>query len=169
MDLMGDGSLNAVFTADERSQFDAFLATYRTLLNESLDRLTEAEARLSLVPSRTTLLGLVKHSTCVEQIWFVEAVTGTPRREFGVPAEMGETYMLDESDTVAGIRAEHRRICAQSAQIAAAYGLDDIVNGHRFGDLSLRWIYLHMLRELAQHVGHAEILRELVLARRELT
>lgn len=169
MDLMGDGALNAVFTADERAQFDAFLATYRTLLNQSLDGLTEDEARLRLLPSKTTLLGLVKHSACVEQIWFLEAVSGIPRSEFGVPALMDETYDLTEADTIASVRAEHQRACDASTQIAAGRSLGDIANGHRFGDVSLRWIYLHMLRELAQHVGHAEIVRELVLTQRELT
>ncbi len=38
--------------------------------------------------------------------------------------------------------------------------LDDTVHGHRRGPLPLRWVYLHMLRELAQHCGHADILRE---------
>ena len=28
------------------------------------------------------------------------------------------------------------------------------------GPLPLRWVYLHVLRELAQHCGHADILRE---------
>ncbi|OYO21164.1 hypothetical protein CGZ93_10825 [Enemella dayhoffiae] len=32
--------------------------------------------------------------------------------------------------------------------------------------LGLRWIQLHVLREHAQHCGHADILREQVLARR---
>ena len=45
-------------------------------------------------------------------------------------------------------------------------GLDDIVTGNRRGPLPMRWIYLHALRELAQHCGHADILREQVLATR---
>lgn len=32
--------------------------------------------------------------------------------------------------------------------------------------MTLRWVYLHMLRELAQHCGHAEILREQIIAQR---
>jgi hypothetical protein len=40
------------------------------------------------------------------------------------------------------------------------------VTGNRRGPLPLRWVYLHMLRELAQHGGHADILREQVLASR---
>jgi hypothetical protein len=42
------------------------------LVTDSLDGLTEQEARRRLVSSRTTLLGLVK------QVWFAEAVSGTP-------------------------------------------------------------------------------------------
>ena len=39
-------------------------------MHDSLDALTEEEARLRLVPSKTTLLGLVKHVTYVEGVWF---------------------------------------------------------------------------------------------------
>ena len=35
--------------------------------------------------------------------------------------------------------------------------------GNRRGPLPLRWVYLHILRELAQHCGHADILREQTL------
>ena len=42
--------------------------------------------------------------------------------------------------------------------------LDDVVTGR--GERPFWGIYLHMLRELAQHCGHADILREQVLARR---
>jgi hypothetical protein len=43
-------------------------------------------------------------------------------------------------------------------------GLDELVFGNRRGPLPLRWVYLHMLRELAQHCGHADILREQIVA-----
>lgn len=155
-----------VLTADERSQFEAYLLTYRELINEALDGLTEDEARRRLVPSKTTLLGLVKHAAYVEQVWFVEALTGTPRAELGLPTSVDESYDLDDSDTVASIRAAHRRAFEASARAAAELALDDTVDGHRLGAMSLRWIYLHVLREMAQHVGHAEILREQVLAER---
>ncbi|MFI7521169.1 mycothiol transferase [Micromonospora globbae] len=47
----------------------------------------------------------------------------------------------------------------------SSLGLDDILRGHRRGPLPLRWVYLHVLRELAQHCGHADILREQLLDR----
>src|SRR5206468_2781430 len=37
---------------------------------------------------------------------------------------------------------------------------------NRRGPLPLRWAYLHMLRELAQHCGHADILREQLINER---
>ena len=45
-------------------------------------------------------------------------------------------------------------------------GPDDVLTGNRRGPLPLRWVHLHVLRELAQHCGHADILREQVLAAR---
>jgi Protein of unknown function (DUF664) len=49
------------------------LDEYRALLYDALDGLAEEEARLRLVPSMTTLLGLVKHVTYVEGVWFDQA------------------------------------------------------------------------------------------------
>lgn len=161
------GDPHAVYTATERSQFEAFVDAYRRMLNESLDGLSEDEARRRLVPSRTTLLGLVKHVTYVEQVWFVEAVTGTPREQLGLPPTPDEAFLLTDDDTIERVRRAHREVCVASAHTASALSLDDVVTGHRFGPLSMRWIYLHVLRELAQHCGHADILREQILRQRE--
>jgi hypothetical protein len=155
-----------VFHAPLREQLDAFLDEHRAVLAAALDGLTEEEARRSLVPSRTTLLGLVKHATFVERVWFDEAVTGRPRSEIGIPATPDESFVLDDADTVANVLAEYRVACAHSRAAALELGLDDLVTGNRRGPLPLRWVYLHMLRELAQHGGHADILREQVLAAR---
>lgn len=159
--------LHDVHTADERSQLDAFLDTHRRLLNHSLDGLSENEARRQLVPSRTTLLGLVKHATFVEQVWFNEAITGTPRQQLGLPATPDESFILTDDDTIATIRETHRRVCTASMQAVSHLTLDDIVTGHRFGPLTVRWIYIHVIRELAHHCGHADILREQILELRQ--
>jgi hypothetical protein len=45
------------------AQFESFLDEHRGALNACLDGLTEEQVRRSLVASRTTLLGLVKHAT----------------------------------------------------------------------------------------------------------
>ncbi|MEV4510316.1 DinB family protein [Dactylosporangium sp. NPDC049525] len=158
-------STDDVYDQPIRAQFEAFLDEHRAALDESLDGLTEAQARRSLVASRTTLLGLVKHVTFVERVWFDEAVTGRSRAELGIPATPDETFVLDDADTIASVREAYRAACEASRRATAPLGLDDLLPGNRRGPLPLRWVYLHVLRELAQHCGHADILREQLLSK----
>lgn len=146
-----------------RAELEAFLDEHRTALDDALDGLSEEQARVSLVPSRTTLLGLVKHATFVEQVWFDEAVTGRSRAQIGIPRTADESFVLTDHDTIASVVLAHREACAAARRATSALGLDDVVVGNRRGPLALRWIYLHVLRELAQHCGHADILREQIL------
>jgi Protein of unknown function (DUF664) len=153
-------SAEDVLNQPVRAQFEVFLDEHRSALNRCVDGMTEEQARRSLVPSRTTLLGLVKHATFVEKVWFDEAVTCRSRAEIGIPATPDESFILDESDTIATVRHAHREACEASRRATSSLGLDDTVDGNRRGPLPLRWVYLHVLRELAQHCGHADILRE---------
>jgi hypothetical protein len=147
-----------------REQFEVFIDEHRRALNRCLDGLTEEQARRSLVPSRTTLLGLVKHVTFVEKVWFDEGITGRPRSEIGLPATPDESFMLTDDDTIATVQQAHREACESSRRATSSLGLDDKVYGYRrLGPLPLRWVYLHVLRELAQHCGHADIIREQIL------
>ncbi|MFI7079556.1 MULTISPECIES: DinB family protein [unclassified Micromonospora] len=153
-----------VIDAALREQFEVFIDQHRAELQHCLDGLTEEQARRSLVPSRTTLLGLVKHATFVEKVWFDEAVTRRSRAEIGIPATPDESFLLDDGDTVASVQEAHRQACAASRRATASIGLDDVLTGNRRGPIPLRWVYLHVLRELAEHCGHADILREQILA-----
>jgi hypothetical protein len=146
-----------------RAQFEAFLDEHRSGLNRCLDGLTEEQARRSLVPSATTLLGLVKHATFVEKVWFDEAVTGRSRAEIGIPAASGESFIVHDGDSIASVQQAHREACESSRRATSSLRLDDRVYGYRRGPLPLHWVYLHVLRELAQHCGHADILREQIL------
>jgi len=146
-----------------RVQLEVFLDEHRAALRCSLDGLTEEQVRRSLVTSRTTLLGLVKHATFVEKVWFDEAVTCRSRAEIGIPATPDESFLLDDEDTIASVQQAHREACDSSRGATSDLGLDDLLHGNRRGPLPLRWVYLHMLRELAQHCGHADILREQLL------
>ena len=151
------------FTAPLR---EPFVDEHRRALHDSLDGLSEEEARRQLVPSRTTLLGLVKHAVFVEQVWFNEAITGRTRAELGLPELPDESFVLDDRDTIESVQAACADVCAASRAATASLGLDDLVTGNRRGPLPLRWVLLHVLRELAQHCGHADILREQILASR---
>lgn len=153
-------------TASPKDQLEEFLDQHRQAMYDSLEGLTEEEARRRLVPSLTTLLGLVKHVTFVERVWFDEAVTGRPRAEIGIPATVDESFTLAPEDTVESVRAAYAEACAASREATSRLDADAVLTGNRRGPLPLRWVYLHMLREVAQHCGHADILREQVLAAR---
>jgi hypothetical protein len=157
-------SAEDVLDSPTRMQLEVFLDEHRAMLNTCLDGLTEEQVRRSLVPSLTTLLGLVKHAIFVEKVWFDEAFTGRSRAEIGIPKTVEESFTLDDGDTVESIRQQHRSACEQSRRAAAGKDLDDVVTGNRRGPLSVRWIYVHVISELAQHCGHADILREQILA-----
>ena len=163
MSFPPSASAEDVIDQPARAQFEAFLDEHRRELDSCLDGLAEEQARRSLVRSATTLLGLVKHATFVEKVWFDEAVTCRSRAEIGIPATPGESFVLADTDTVATVQQAHREAGEASRRATASLGLDDIVRGNRRGPLPLRWVYLHVLRELAQHCGHADILREQLL------
>lgn len=156
--------MDAVINSPLKVQFESFIEEHRLAINDCLDGLTEEQARRSLVPSRTTLLGLVKHASFVEKVWFDEAVTDRSRAEIGIPATPDESFILAETDTIESVRLAHRAACAGSRRATAELSLDDVLPGNRRGPLPLRWVYLHVLRELAQHCGHADILREQILS-----
>jgi hypothetical protein len=155
---------SASWPSELRSQLDELIDGYRMELHDCLDGLTEDEARMRLVPSKTTLLGLVKHVIFVEGVWFDRAVSGRSNEEIGIASTVEGSFSLRKSDTIASVQEAHRQRCEESRRTMADLQLDTIVRGR--GDRPVWAIQLQVLRELAQHAGHADILREQILARR---
>src|SRR4051794_18949263 len=118
---MTGGSMGAfdVLLDDERTQLDAFVEEYRSALEATLDGVTEEQARRRLVASATTLLGLLKHVTWMQRVWFEECVGGTSRRDLGLVQSPDESFRLADDDTVASVTAAHRKACA-TARAAGA-------------------------------------------------
>ncbi len=148
----------------EQEQLEAFLDDNRSELAGALAGLTEEQARRRLVPSLTTPLGLVKHAACVERVWFQASLLGRGRHELGIPEHIDDSFRLAAADSIASVTDDFHAACAESRAAAAGYGLDDLVLHNRRGPLTLRWVYAHMIEELARHAGHADILREQILA-----
>jgi hypothetical protein len=153
------------WVAEQRGRIEELIDEYRSALHDSLDGLTEEEARRRLVPSETTLLGLVKHATFVEGIWFDQAVTGRSPKAIGIPATVAGSFRLRQDDTIAGVQAAYRDRWEASRTILADLGGGDVVEGR--GPRPVWALELQVLRELAQHAGHADILREQILAGRD--
>jgi Protein of unknown function (DUF664) len=153
------------WTSDLRGRVEELLDEYRTALHDCVDGLTEEEARQRLVPSKTTLLGLIKHVTYVEGVWFDRAVTGRSYTEIGIATTPDRSFTLKNADTIDSIRAAYRERCDLSRAAMSELSLDATVDGR--GDRAVWALHLQVLRELAHHAGHADILREQILAQRK--
>jgi hypothetical protein len=150
-----------VSTGTEREVLEAFLDFHRGVVVRKATGISEEDARRRLVPSMTTLAGLVKHLTGVERGWFEHRLAQRPIGEIGDHVGGGQdSWILADDETVPALIAQYERACEQSRRTAARFALDDVVPHPRLGHVSLRWIYVHMIEETARHVGHADILRE---------
>jgi hypothetical protein len=159
-----DDDASRDWTTDLRHRLDELVDGYRASLHACLDGLTEEEVRLRLVPSKTTLLGLLKHVTYVEGVWFDQAVSGRSYQEIGIASTPDRSFTLARADTITSIREAHRCRCGASRRAMAQLTLDAVVHGR--GERPVWALQVQVLRELAHHAGHADILREQILARR---
>ncbi len=119
----------AAWPVDLRMRLDELLDVYRDSLQHCMDGLTESEVRLRLVPSPTTLLGLVKHVTYVEGIWFDQAITGRSNADAGIARSPAASFVLRASDSIASVQQAHQERCEQSRQTMAERELDAVVDG----------------------------------------
>jgi uncharacterized damage-inducible protein DinB len=148
--------------ADERTMLDGWLEWQRqTLLGKCTGLTGEQLAERAVSPSTLSLLGLVRHMAEVERWWF--------RRRYAAE-EIGTLFCPDSSpdgdfDDVDPTRAEadfatYAAECEAARAAAAGGSLEDVCPHPRWGEVSLRWIYIHMIEEYARHNGHADFLRE---------
>ncbi len=150
------------FVGDERAMLDGFLDWHRASLLHRCGGLTgEHLARQTVPPSRLSLLGLVRHLASVERTWFrrrflgehVDALYWRPDQPDAAFTEVDP----DRAETdIATLISEWDR-CRHAV---AGQPLDATFVSERWGEMSLRWVYLHLIREYAQHNGHADLLRE---------
>lgn len=131
-----------------------FLDYLRESVVSRVDGSDEEAARRSSVPTWTSLLGLIKHLTTMESLWFQISFAG---RDDTVPRDDVQT-----SDTVATAVAAYRNAIRTSNE-----NVDRCNDPDRLcawapptaEPLSLRWLLVHMVEETARHAGHADIFR----------
>ncbi len=107
----------------------------------------------------------MKHVTYVEGVWFDQALTGRSYAEIGIATTPDRSFTLTKADTVASVSAAYEDQAEASRQATRQLQLSVVVDGR--GEHPVWALYLQVLRELAQHAGHADILREQVLAQRK--
>lgn len=152
-------------TGDEKVMLSAFLDRYRDNILFKLDDISTEQASRRIVPSATTLLGVVKHLAYVERGWFQHRFAGR-REAYPWPEDDPDPdidFRIGPDDTVETVRGLYEQECAISREIVAGASLDDVAASSPpgRGPFNLRWIVVHMIEETARHAGHADILREL--------
>ena len=152
------------FTGSERQLLENTLQLQRSEILAAVGSLSDTQARLRLVPSLTTPISVVKHCAAAERIWFQRTLAGWSLDECTGQAVGGDpSFVVGDHETFADVIAEYRAACATSDGIAARHTLDDTACHTLVGSVSLRFIYLGLIAEVARHAGHADILVEQIL------
>jgi uncharacterized damage-inducible protein DinB len=150
--------------ADERTTLESWLDFHRVTLAMKCEGLDDVQAAsASVPPSAFTLTGLVQHMAEVERNWFRRVLAGEQAPPIYDPQADPDGpdggFELAQSATLRDALATWRAEVALTREHCAERALDDT---GRFmeQDVSLRWIYVHLIEEYARHNGHADLLRE---------
>src|SRR5690242_2349822 len=151
------------FVADERAMLQGWLDLHRDTLLFKCAGLTAEQLKLaSADPSNLTLLGLVRHMAEVERAWFRQRVAG--ERIDGIfsspdnfDGDFDDVADADAESDFATYRAE---VAACDAAVAGRSMDETFVHPRTRREMSIRWVYVHMIEEYARHNGHADLIRE---------
>lgn len=151
-----------VLIAEERQMLQSWLDNQRQTLLWKCTGLTGDQLKQrSAEPSTLSLLGLVRHMTDVERSWFRTRVAGEKVDDLyptdaDEDADFNDIADADPQEAFDTFLAEIK-LCDQAA---ADLSLEHTFLTPRDNQMSLRWVYVHMIEEYARHNGHADILRE---------
>jgi uncharacterized damage-inducible protein DinB len=146
----------------EREMLEGWLDFHRATLLVKCDGLDNARLRQrSCPPATLSLLGLVRHMNEVENNWFGH-FAGDHRWIYHTEEWPDACFDdLEDADTAEEFAALEQQ-CARSRQRAAGHGLDETFISAQGYELTLRWIYVHMIEEYARHNGHADLIRQAI-------
>jgi uncharacterized damage-inducible protein DinB len=152
----------APVAGSEKEVLAGFLDHYRQVMLDVCEGLSEEQLRRPMVPSGTSLLGLIKHLAYTERGWFQENVANEPYDyPFPLDATDDPDFRIEPDETAEDIFELYRQACGESRRVLESAALDDpIRNPERSADYNVRWVLVHMLEETARHAGHADIIRE---------
>jgi hypothetical protein len=142
------------------------LSFYRATLLTKLDGLSGAQLTTSILPSGWSPLGLLKHLVFVERRWmqwgFAAEQVPDP---WGDHDPESEGWLVAPGDTVADLSARLTAIAARTEAVASQAELTQrarLGGGFSSDPPTLGWTLAHLLQEYARHVGHLDVVRELI-------
>jgi uncharacterized damage-inducible protein DinB len=152
--------------ADSRSQvFSRYLAFFRDRVTTKVRELPAEELRRSRLPSGWTPLELVKHLTYMERRWLEWGFEG---RAVADPwgDERDDRWYVAPEETRDSLLADLAAQAERSQATIDSHGLDEVGQpGERWDGkppATLERVLFHVTQEYARHVGHLDIVCELV-------
>ncbi|MCW2783723.1 MAG: hypothetical protein JWP74_240 [Marmoricola sp.] len=135
----------------------AFLEFARHCLLKKVEGLSEDDLRRRLVPSETTLLGLVQHCAAGERWWFAHHLGGVAEY-----ADIDFSMVVPPGTSAAEVIDDYRAAVVEANRYIAAAGSPETLTAVPIDGVhkTMRWVLAHKTSELIRHVGHADILRE---------
>jgi uncharacterized damage-inducible protein DinB len=149
----------------ERATLVAFLRWHRGTLELKCSGLDAAAlARRAVEPSTLSLLGLVRHMAEVERSWFRRVLAGQdapPHFYYDADPDGDFDGAAPDPEVVAQAWDTWRAEVAFAERFVADAPDLEVTGDHRhYGQVSLRWVLVHMVEEYARHNGHADLLRQ---------
>ncbi len=145
----------------ERELLDVFLDYQRATVVLKAEGLSDQDAARRLLPSATTVTGMLRHLADVERSWITEAFAGLSYdRRHGSDEDPDGEWRVTADDSLAEAIADYQAACAESRTILTGRDLDEQCTGGP--PAQLRWVLLHLIEETARHAGQLDVLRELL-------
>jgi hypothetical protein len=156
-------------TAGEREQLTGWLDLQRSFVRMKCQSLSEEEAHRKVLPTSPlmSMASLVAHLRWNEWSWFQLNLMGVPDTGQSPWTEGGhpDAEMFVDDSPLAQLLDEYDAECKQSNDTIAPLDLGAVEQGPYAAKgeaASLRYILCHLIEETARHVGHMDIIRELV-------
>ncbi len=150
------------FLGEEKESLRASLDRHRDVVLWKIEDLDDDALRRPMTPSGTSLLGLVKHLGAVEYGWFCETFDRPTEPLPFDPDDPDADLRVRPDETTDDVVAFYRRARAAADAVIDELDVDDVGTAWFGETVSLRWVLIHMIEEVARHAGHLDILRELV-------
>lgn len=155
--------------SDPKADLHRYLRMARDALLWKLEGVSEYDVRRPITPTGTNLLGLVKHLAGVELGYF-GIVFGRPFDEplpwLSENAELNSDMWATADESRQQIIDLYRRAWAHSDATITRLELDSVGRVPRWPEdrraVTLHQVLVHVIAETNRHVGHADILRELI-------
>ncbi|MFF2025747.1 DinB family protein [Streptomyces sp. NPDC058171] len=158
--------VSAEARGDERGALLAFVEAQRGALRRAVLGLTDEQAARVPSASELSLSGLVKHAAGAELSW-LRMAQQRPNEQITTEGDWQNGFRLVGDETVASTLAHWAAVAEETEEfIRSVPSLDDtfpLPEAPWFpkdGAVSMRWLMLHLVEELARHAGHADIIRE---------